>query len=402
MQNDAHVTLRFPAAVGALSLLLLTASPGAAASPAFSPGYKGFHSVLGYGTGQTVNAVDLANNLATGAVPETFTNQADLYNKVITKQPTGDLSGYYKDSSFAEVTGTTTTLGDARIVRDDRFQVPHIYGATRSGAMYAAGYATAQDRLFLMDALRRTAEGSTTELLGESAVGDDSTTLGQFDLSPEELTAEVMSLPQTEGAAGARALADLQQYVAGINAYIQAALANPTLLPAEYAGLGTTPRAWTVADSAAEAYLLIAMFTVFGDGEHLQADVLAKLQKKLGAKTGQAVYDDLRHLDDPSAPVTADRPFPSDRPGAGPSSAVPLDPGSLKPRNAEVSSTPGTPSVPLPVAASWATTLSRGGGLALEHHASNALLLAGKNSKSGHPLAAMGPQVGYYSPEILV
>jgi acyl-homoserine lactone acylase PvdQ len=394
------VTPRLPALAGVLALLVTAAAPGAAAEPAaFEPGSPGFHSVLAYGQGQSTSAVDLARNLADGTVPDSFTSQGDLYDAVIRKQPTGDLSGYYKDSSFAQVSGDTTTLDGATIVRDDRFKVPHIYGQTREAAMYAAGYATAQDRLFLMDVLRRTAEGSTAELLGPSAVPADAATLGQFDLSPAELEAEVLRLPQDEGAAGARGLKDLQQYVAGINAWIAKTRTDPTLLPAEYPALGALPRDWTLADTAAEAYLLIAQFTVFGDGEHLQADVLARLQQRLGAGKGNAVYDDLRNLEDPDAPVTADRPVPSDRPAAGPSSAVHLDAGSITPRDAVASSSP-VPAVPGAFPA-WAVELATH-GLDLAHHASNALLVGAEHSASGRALAAMGPQVGYYSPEILV
>jgi acyl-homoserine lactone acylase PvdQ len=396
------VSPRLPALAGALVLLLSLAAPGAAADqPAFEAGRQGFHSVLAYGQGQTANAVDLARNQADGTVPPSFTSQGALYDKVITEQPSGDdLSAYYKDSSFAQVTGTTETpTAGATIVRDATHRVPHIYGQTREAAMFAAGYATAQDRLFLMDVLRRTAEGSTAELLGPSAVPADAASLGQFDLSPEELTAEVMRLPQDEGAAGARGLSDLQQYVAGINAWIARTKTDPTLLPAEYPALGALPRDWTLADTAAEAYLLIAQFTVFGDGEHLQSDVLARLQAKLGAAKGKAVYDDLRNVEDPSAPVTADRPFPSDRPATGPSSAVPLDPTSITPRNAVASQQTG-PAVP-GAFPRWAETLATQ-GLQLTHEASNALLVGAAHSVSGHALAAMGPQVGYYSPEILV
>jgi acyl-homoserine lactone acylase PvdQ len=393
------VTPRLLAVVGALALLLATAAPGVAADqPAFVTDGGGFHSVLAYGQGQTANAVDLALNQANNTVPPSFTSQGALYDKVITRQPTGDLSGYYKDSSFARISGTTETVPGATIVRDSTYRVPHIYGDTRDGAMYAAGYATAQDRLFLMDVLRRTSEGSTAELLGPSAIPADSATVGQFDLSPAELTAEVMRLPQDEGAAGARGLKDLQQYVAGINAWIAKTRLDPTLLPAEYPALGATPRDWTLADTAAEAYLLIAQFTVFGDGEHLQSDVLARLQKRLGATKGQRVYDDLRRLEDPQAPVTADRPFPSDRPAKGPSSAARLDATSITPRNAVASTT--SPGLPAAFPA-WATDLATH-GLHLQHEASNALLVTAAHSKTGRALAAMGPQVGYYSPEILV
>ncbi len=390
---------RLPAIAGALVLLVALASPGVAADePAFVAGQSGFHSVLAYGQGQTANAVDLARNQADGTVPPSFTSQVGLYNKVITTKATDDLSGFYKDSSFTQITGDTETVGAATIVRDAAYQVPHIYGQTREAAMYAAGYATAQDRLFLMDVLRRTSEGSTAELLGPSAIPADAAALGQFDLSPEELTEEVMRLPQDEGAAGARGLADLQQYVAGINAWIAKTRIDPTLLPAEYPALGATPRDWTLADTAAEAYLLIAQFTVFGDGEYLQSDVLSRLAKRLGADKATKVYGDLRNLDNAAAPVTADRAFPSDRPAAGPSSAVPLDAESIKPRNAVASQGTGVSGTGFPA---WAEQLAVH-GLQLPHEASNALLVTAANSASGRALAAMGPQVGYYSPEILV
>ena len=389
---------RLPAIAGALSLLLLSAVPGSA-EPAFVRGASGFHSVLAYGEGQATSATDLALNQANGTVPESFTSEAAIYNRVITTQPHGDWANYYKNSDFAQITGDTETIGDTTVVRDTKYHVPHIYGASRAGAMYAAGYVTAESRLFLMDVLRRTSEGSLAELLGPDQVPADAEALGQFDLSPEDLTAEVMRLPQDEGAAGARALADLQQYVAGINAFIDATKTNATLLPAEYPALGALPRAWTLADSAALAYLLIARFTVFGDGEFLQSDVLSKLTKKLGASKAQKVYDDLRNLENPAAPVTADRAFPSDRPATGPSSAVRLDAGSVTPRNAVASTSPG---VGVPGTFPLFARELAAHGLNLSRHASNALLVSAKHSADGHALAAMGPQLQYYSPEIVI
>jgi acyl-homoserine lactone acylase PvdQ len=396
-----------PALLTAGALLTTAAAPGAAADStgSFRPDAGGFHSVLAYGEGQTVNAADLAQNLALGTVPSTFTDQADLYNAVVKGQPTStaDLSRYYKDSSFSVPSGgkVESPTAGATIVRDAQHAVPHIYADTRAAGMFAAGYATAEDRLFLMDVLRRTATGTTAELLGPSAVPDDSATLGQFDRSPQELTAEVERLPQDEGAAGARGLADLEQYVAGINAYIAETRTDPTKLPAEYPALGTTPRDWTLADTAAEAYLLIAQFTVAGDGEEKQADILARLQAKLGTVKGQQVFDDLRRLEDPSAPVTTAQRFPSDRTGAPVAGAnVRIDAGSITKRDAVASTQ--SPAVPaIPPLAGWARDLAAH-GLQLSRHASNALLVDAAHSASGHALAAMGPQVGYYSPEILV
>ncbi|MGN6474531.1 MAG: penicillin acylase family protein, partial [Mycobacteriales bacterium] len=282
-----------------------TASPrtsAAAASsprePNFQPDEGGFHSVLGYGEGESTTAADLALFEAAGKVPPTFTNQAALYNAVITGQPRndGDLSRYYKDSDFSvptDVGSIETPIAGATVIRDSQYQVPHIYATTRSAGMYAAGYVSAQDRLFLMDVLRRTAEGELAGLLGASAAPGDSAQIGQFDLSPAELTREIDYVARQDGTAGRQALADIDSYVAGINGYIDATQTNPALLPAEYPALGATPRPWTVADTAAEAYLLIAQFTVAGDGEQFQSDILSRLQQRLGLRRGQQVFDDL-------------------------------------------------------------------------------------------------------------
>ncbi|HVV77076.1 MAG TPA: penicillin acylase family protein [Mycobacteriales bacterium] len=378
--------------------------------PSFQHDEGGFHSVLGYGEGGTTSAADLALFEAAGKVPPTFTNQAALYNAVITGQPRddGDLNRYYKDSDFSIPTGPDVgsveePIAGATVIRDRQYNVPHIYATTRSAGMYAAGYVSAEDRLFLMDVLRRTAEGELAGLLGPSAIAGDSAQVGQFDLSPAELTHEVNAVARRDGRQGRQALADIHQYVAGINAYINATHANPGLLPAEYVALGATPRPWTVADTAAEAYLLIAQFTVAGDGEQFQSDILSRLEHRLGRHRGDEVFDDIRLGHDPDAFVTTTRRFPSDNPGRVHHSAnAHLTPGTLQLRDAVVGAGQGAAksatSLPDDMPA-WADQLARR-GLQMPDEESNALLVEGRYTRSGHPIAAMGPQVGYYSPEI--
>jgi acyl-homoserine lactone acylase PvdQ len=419
--SGRRITVLAVAIAAATQLTVLagaSAAPGATSSaaadsgvPNFEPGESGFHSVLGYGEGQTASLTDLVKFEVAGQAPATFTNQAAMYNAVITHQPKNDadLSNYYKDSSFSVPTGSDVgsvqhpTAG-VTVIRDKRFDVPHIYATTRAAGMYAVGYVTAQDRLFLMDVLRRMAEGEQAGLLGPSSIGSDSSALGQFDLSPAELTREIEAVAKQEGNAGQQALRDIKQYVAGINGYIDATHTNPTLLPAEYVALGATPRPWTLADTAAEGYLLIAQFTVAGDGEQFQSDILDALQKRLGARKGQEVFNDLRLEDDPDAMTTTTQPFPSDQTGTPRRSAnAHITPGTIKPRDAVVSITKpiGASSQVAHGAAmpAWADRLGRR-GLQMPDEESNALLVEGSHTRSGHPIAAMGPQVGYYSPEI--
>src|SRR5205814_8807262 len=75
-------------------------------------------------------------------------------------------------------------------------------------------------------------------------------------------------------------------------------------------------------------------------------------------------------------------------------------------------SPPGAPSLPgspsLPGARSRPGSRSLPGGLGLPELGplpkamSNALLVSGADSASGHPLAVFGPQVAYFAPEILM
>jgi acyl-homoserine lactone acylase PvdQ len=134
--------------------------------------------------------------------------------------------------------------------------------------------------------------------------------------------------------------------------------------------------------------------------------VAAELQQAFRNRFGsgwQAPYRDLREAEDPEAHVVAKRPFLSDRPG-------PVKPGlnalptlgSITPRNAQVSG----PSAQQQAEAraslpAWAQSVE---GLkeSLPDEESNAVMVGANLSSTGHALAAMGPQVDYYSPQIFV
>ena len=56
--------------------------------------------------------------------------------------------------------------GAATIARDQR-GVPHITAASWQDALFLQGYATAQDRMWQMDAMRRLAGGELAEVVGK-------------------------------------------------------------------------------------------------------------------------------------------------------------------------------------------------------------------------------------------
>src|SRR3984885_3227969 len=155
--------------------------------------FDGFHSVLAFGEGEGTSDPDLALFEANGTTPAVDLDQDQMYEGLEQAWPgvtDADLDTYYKDSDFAPepspsllgtlegsagatLTGSPPSVETPRpgvlIVRQAPYEVPRIYAQTRAEGMWAAGYVTAEDRLFLMDVLRHTAEGTMVELLGSSA-----------------------------------------------------------------------------------------------------------------------------------------------------------------------------------------------------------------------------------------
>jgi penicillin amidase len=130
--------------------------------------------------------------------------------------------------------------GAVRLGRD-RWGVPHVEADGDVDLFFGFGYATAQDRLFQLDFLRRKAHGRLAEVLGPSGLESDllHRTLG-LSLIAE---AEWRSLPTAT-----RDL--LSAYAAGVNAVIDAGGNRP---PIEFDLLDYRPEPWSPADSLAVA-----------------------------------------------------------------------------------------------------------------------------------------------------
>jgi acyl-homoserine lactone acylase PvdQ len=146
----------------------------------------------------------------------------------------------------------------------------------------------------------------------------------------------------------------------------------------------------------ATASLVGGIFGKGGGAELQWSEIRRALRARLGKRAGTRAFRDFRSAEDPEAPVTvhsARFPYqvPVRRPRRG-SRAVP-DPGSLRYHDVVAERRGGRS----PAGA------GRGvGGLPLPASASNALLVAARESASGHPLMVAGPQVGYFNPQILI
>lgn len=123
------------------------------------------------------------------------------------------LAYYFASRSLPDYDGTLEVAGitaPVEIVRDNS-DVPHIFGQTDEDVFFALGLAHAQDRLWQMTMLRRTAQGRLSELFGERTLPIDSL-VRRLDLYPLSLSS-VRALDEDTQAA-------LEAYSAGVNAWI--------------------------------------------------------------------------------------------------------------------------------------------------------------------------------------
>jgi acyl-homoserine lactone acylase PvdQ len=375
----------------------------------------GFYSVLAAGQGHTANARALANFEAHGTVPASYTNQAKLYDRLIALAPHvtwANLGQVFKSSAFGVAAGaprtTETPKSGVTILWDQRYDIPHVYGRTRADVMFGAGYACAEARLFLMDVLRHTARGTLSELAGAGPHNDtvamDAAQLKFADYSEAELRRQIAYDGQQLGPAGRQVVTDGRNYVAGINQYIREARVDPNKLPGEYVALDQLPQPWSLTDSVAIASLINEQQGSGGGAQARESQLLEAINRRFGQRDGARVYADLREQDDRDAPVTVTEHFPWPLTGRlDPRSVAPLDYGSVRSRNPIVADSSGpAPDLsgtakPSPAWLRWIQTHR----VTFPHDESNATLISARHSSSGHPLFVAGPQVGYYSPEIL-
>lgn len=142
--------------------------------------------------------------------------------------------------------------GEVTIRRDER-GIPFIEATNEADLYFAQGYATASDRLWQMDFLRRTARGELAEVLGPGALEADKLhRIYGFVWVAEKLLAR--ATPQTREV--------LESYARGVNAFIE-----QRGLPLEFQMLQYQPKEWSPVDSLALGKLFAQQlsFTVDAD-----------------------------------------------------------------------------------------------------------------------------------------
>lgn len=350
-----------------------------------------------------------------GTRPAHSQDQLGKYNKLLygyKNLTDAKLGKYYDDESFGvpkkdiirtEMPSSVQFPSGSVVIERDPRDVPHIYGATDTAGAFGAGYAQAQDRLFLMDVLRHFGAGDLTSFAGPSCA-DEQMDHDQLLVAPytqAQGDAQVNALPGEYGAQGLKAKQMIDAYVDGVNAWIANTQAHPSLLDGDYTGtVNPVPQPWTPADVVSVAGLIGGMFGRGGGIEVANSALYTYLRHKLGAKAGDKAFTEFKEQNDPSAPTTVvGKRFPYE--------AVP------KHINKKLTAIPDNPRKPLKGGPTNTLSNCGGGGAnaqvladiaSLENSPSdmsNALVVDAKDTKAHHPIAVFGPQVSYYSPQIL-
>ncbi|WP_372504209.1 penicillin acylase family protein [Actinokineospora diospyrosa] len=376
--------------------------------------------------GQNGNAtvVDILAHKAFGTRPKHADDQLGRYDALAKGYPTlttEKISSFFNDASFGvpagQVESTRKPRADVTIIRDKATGTPHIYGTTRSGTTFGAGYAAAQDRLFLMDVLRRVGRGQLTPFAGGAPANQqlEQDFFADAPYTEAELQRQI-DAAAASGPLGAQAMADAKSYVEGINQYISESYSG-RYFPGEYVLLGHIDAItnagriapFTLTDLTVITAVIGAQFGGGGGGEVQSAIAKLAIQERYGVVEGEKVWQGLRSEDDPEHIHTVHngQTFPYGKRPANPRGEALPDKGSVTPQQlvfdrktslAPARTSPGLESV----RGIFDKGVLPGDLVENKHGMSNALLVSGAHSKSGHPVAVFGPQTGYFAPQLLM
>lgn len=144
------------------------------------------------------------------------------------------------------------TSGEAKLaalkqevtITRDVYSVPHIVAQNEEDLWRAAGYAAAQDRLWQMEFSRRALRGTLSEIFGPTVLEQDKfLRVWGFHRLAQQLTTALT--PQSR--------AMLTAYAEGVNEYITT---HSDRLPLEFSMLGFKPEPWKIEDSIGLARLM--------------------------------------------------------------------------------------------------------------------------------------------------
>lgn len=427
-----------------------------------APDYCGqqCHHILPPGQNGNATLAELAAHMLLGTKPPHTADQLEPYDRLATQhsQLTSDtVDDFFLDNSFGvaddEVGDRYQPRDDVTIVRDEDAAIPHIYGDTRGGTTFGAGYAAAEDKLFLMDVLRRAGRGEVTPFAGGAEANRE---LEQdfFATAPyteRELRQQIDQVAAS-GERGAQAMRDAKSYVAGINSYVAEAYEG-RYFPGEYVATGHVDpitnkgeiEPFKLTDLVVLAALVGAQFGGGGGNEVENAVARMRLHERFGPERGRQVWESFRAENDPEAVTTVHEgeSFPyAESPAESDGAAIP-DAGSVTEQELVFDRTgsaresadetdgqtdgdthgPTNPRDTPSETREQSPRAERDGemgvadqeeslrgifddgvvpeGMAEPRGMSNALMVSGEHTESDHPIAVFGPQTSYFAPQLL-
>ncbi|GAA2253169.1 penicillin acylase family protein [Kitasatospora cystarginea] len=403
-----------------LAAFTLAAAPAAPAAPKAAPAVAGdlcggrCLDVLPPGENGNATLADILVNRVFGTRPAHTDDQLGPYANLASAYPgltDSTLRSFFNDSSFGvpadQVASTGSPRSDVTIVRDKATGVPHITGTTRYGTEFGAGYAAAQDRLWVMDLFRHVGRGELSGFAGGAAANRqlEQSFWQAAPYTEQELQAQIDAVA-AQGPRAQQALTDARAYLDGINQYINESYQG-RYFPGEYDLTGHVDaitnaggiEPFKLTDLVALASVIGALFGSGGGGELASAQVKLAAEARYGKAAGDAVWSSLRESNDPEAVQTLHdgQSFPYAQPPADPQGVAMPDPGSVVPERLIYDATGS---------ANQSTTKAAGvlpgNLLTAKHGMSNALVVSGRYTDDGHPIAVFGPQTGYFAPQLLM
>jgi acyl-homoserine lactone acylase PvdQ len=441
---------------------LLVSSATASAQGAARPAATSYGSVTDSCDGQCSDILppgengnetlaDIVGYQLFGIRPPHNNDQLAPYNNIVssyTGLTDAQIDSFYNNASLgvaaSQVASVQTPETGVTIVRDKATGIPHIFGTTRAETEFGAGYAGAEDRLWVMDVLRHLGRAELSSFAGGAPAnrGLEQNLWQEAPYAESDLAAQVTALAN-DGTQGAQLKADIDDYLAGVNAYI-AASQSADDFPGEYDLTGQSLQPFTEDDMIAIAGVIGGLFGSGGGAEMQSALVKQAAEAEYGTSEGDAIWAALREQNDPEATTTVQggQSFPYGEVSGENGLAMP-DPGSVTPvdvvqnatgsaaavkgsakqsaaKASKAQKTPNTsktPNTPKTTAAQVPADEQELRGIfnkgvlpgvdfpapGQQHPGmSNALVVSGADSATGNPVAVFGPQTGYFAPQLLM
>ncbi|WP_440902337.1 penicillin acylase family protein [Actinosynnema sp.] len=385
------------------------------------------HDIVPPGQSGNATLADILAHKVFGTRPAHSADQLGKYDALASGHKgltNAQLTNFFNDASFGvpanQVESTISPRADVTIVRDKLIGMPHITGTTRSGTQFGAGYAAAQDRLWLMDLFRHLGRGQLSGFAG-GAEGNrvlEQSFVKQIAYTEADLQAQIDRVA-AQGDRGRQAFQDVTDYLQGVNAYITQAIANRNF-PGEYVLTGHADaitnwndiQPFKATDLVAIAAVVGGLFGAGGGGEVQNALVRLAAQNKYGAEAGDRVWRSFRARNDPEATLTLHdgQRFPYATEPANPKGVALPDGGVVTPEpivydqttSGARQSTVDTPDDLKALEGIFADGVLPKDLLSRPRGMSNAVAISGAHTTTGNPIAVWGPQTGYFAPQLLM